>query len=389
MTCLKNSMLIPYSILLLSLMICSSVWAASAEWLSVSGRAPLSSGNYEAAKSQAMAEAFKQATLQSQQQSPRAYLGKSLIVKEHKQGGDLVLDMSIEIKHHAVCELSKAQSYKKQLAVVGFSLQVPQQARMGRIGDIERGFASQLAHTLQARNTLQVYEQSHISLHQDLRNAPSHYTEQLTLSQTTHFAKQAGVQFVASGVIRDLGIEDTSAYSNDYWTKLKRLAKSTNMNRRFVVDIFIHDGFSGALVMQQQFATEGDWQAELSANVGFESLAFQQQDYGTKVYALLDAIADEVTEQLQCQPFMTRVSRVEGKTLHFSAGAGAGIRPGDTFSLYRSSNFFDADRLAGIDLQNVKTALTVSQVHPHFSSGTIAVDPGRLNIQEDDLLIAW
>ena len=42
-----------------------------------------------------------------------------------------------------------------------------------------------------------------------------------------------------------------------------------------------------------------------------------------------------------------------------------------------------------VDLESVKTALTVTQVHPNFSSGTISVDPGRLNIQEDDLLIAW
>ena len=86
---------------------------------------------------------------------------------------------------------------------------------------------------------------------------------------------------------------------------------------------------------------------------------------------------------------MTRISRVDGKTLHFDAGASTGIRPGDKLSLYRTFNFNDADQQRGVELTNVKTALTVSQVHPGFASGTIAVDPGRLNIQEDDLLIAW
>ena len=98
-------------------------------------------------------------------------------------------------------------------------------------------------------------------------------------------------------------------------------------------------------------------------------------------------MATNVTEQVRCQPFMTRITRIEGKILHFSSGASSGIRPGDTLALYRTFNFYDSERLTGVELDSVKTALTVSQVHPNFSSGTISVDPGRLNIQEDDLLI--
>jgi hypothetical protein len=86
---------------------------------------------------------------------------------------------------------------------------------------------------------------------------------------------------------------------------------------------------------------------------------------------------------------MTRVSRVDGKTLHFMSGANSGIRPGDRFSLYRAEYLQHATQDSSIELFNVKTALTVTQVHPDFGSGSIAVDPGRLNIQQDDVLIAW
>lgn len=379
-------------VLILSIVACllaPFAYAAPTEWLTVTGKARLSDGQYEMVKTQAMNRAFQQATEISQQQNKRAYLGKSVVQEEYQESGYLIVKLDIEIKLQPVCEASQAQEYKKQVAVLGFSLQTPAQANMGHVSDVERGFASHLGQRLKEQERLLVFEQSQVALHADLRNAPSHYTEQLTLTQAADFAKQAGVQFVVSGVVRDMSIEDSQAFATSYWTKLKRLAGQTNRSRHFTVDVFIHDGFSGAIVWQQQFSTRGQWEADLAARMAYNSPAFQNQDYGQSIARLIDTLSDDIVEQLRCQPFMTRVSRVDGKTLHFTAGASSGIRPGDTLAIYRTSNFYDANRLTGIDLQNVKTALTVSQVHPHFSSGTISVDPGRINIQEDDLLVAW
>lgn len=288
-----------------------------------------------------------------------------------------------------LCKETQASQYKKKTAVLGFSLQVPEQSNIGGLNNIERGLSSQLSQRLKERDELVVYEQSQVAIHADLRNAPSHYTEQLTLTQAANYAKQTGVQFVVSGVVRNLSLEASESLSTSYWAKLKRLAQRTNQARHFVVDLFIHDGVSGAIVWQKQFSAVGAWQADLADKIGFESPAFLNEEYGQEVAKLISSMAQGVAEQIHCQPFMTRISRVEGKTLHFSSGARSGIRPGDKLSLYRTANFYDSDRLAGIDLESVKTALTVSQVHPDFASGTVSVDPGRLNIQEDDLLIAW
>ena len=132
-----------------------------------------------------------------------------------------------------------------------------------------------------------------------------------------------------------------------------------------------------------------DGLGEVGKAVGFGSAEFWQDEYGLAVGGLVNEMAAMINDQLRCQPFMTRISRVEGKTIHFLSGASSGVRPGDKLSLYRTYNFYDADLLKGVELTNVKTALTVSQVHPGFASGKISVDPGRLNIQVDDLLVAW
>lgn len=365
------------------------VFAASTEWLAVTGKASLNDGVYAVVKTKAINNALEQAAQISQQHNKRAYIGESVVEDEYQKNGYLNVTLKVEIKLKPICDVSKAQEYKKQVAVLGFSLQTPAQANMGHVSDVERGFASQLGQRLKVQERLLVFEQSQVALHADLRNAPSHYTEQLTLTQAANFAKQTGVQFVVSGVVRDMSIEDSQAFATNYWTKLKRLVGQTNRSRYFTVDVFIHDGFSGAILWQQQFSTSGKWQADLAARMAYNSPAFQAQDYAQSIARLIDSMTDDIVEQLRCQPFMTRISRVDGKTLYFTAGASSGIRPGDTLAIYRTSNFYDANRLSGIDLHNVKTALTVSQVHSHFSSGTILVDPGRINIQEDDLLVAW
>jgi hypothetical protein len=380
----------------------------SAEWVKVTGKASLEHGRYDLAREQAMKDALRQAvyqygvdveSFQSVQNgiveedtlnlTSRAQVHQSVIHSEKEENGFLLLTLNVDISSRPLCEKTQSSQYKKKVAILGFSLQVPAQVNMGGLENIERGLSSQLSQRLKEQDALVVYEQSQVALHADLRNAPSHYTEQLTLSNAADFAKQAGVQFVVSGVIRDLSIEDSEAFSTNYWTKLKRLAGKTNQNRQFVVDLFVHDGFSGEIVWQKQFSTRGKWQADLTEHVGFESAAFWDEEYGQQIALVLKSMAANVTEQVTCQPFMTRISRVDGKTLHFSSGASSGIRPGDTLALYRTSNFYDSDRLTGVELESVKTALTVSQVHPNFSSGTISVEPGRLNIQEDDLLIAW
>lgn len=381
---------------------------ASADWVQVTGKAPYMESNYSYSRELAREDAYQQAVMQhnarisSEQRmengvittdrieiSSDARVIRSQIKNEYIWKGTLNLVMDVELESAPVCPSSQANQYKKKVAVLGFSLQVPDQARLGDLADIDRGFASALSQRLHQQGNLMVFENSHELMHAETINAPTRYTGQHTLTKAADFAKDIGVQFVVSGVIRDIGVEDSKTFSTSYWQRLSRAVNKSNDKRRFSVDLFVHDGFSGAIVWQRNFSIKSNWDEDLLSKVGFGSTEFWQGEYGRAVSGLIGDMAMMVEEKLRCQPFMTRISRVQGKTLHFASGAGTGIRPGDKLSVYRTFNFHDADRMKGVELTNVKTALTVSQVHPDFSSGTISVDPGRLNIQEDDLLIAW
>ena len=388
--------------------LCVVGFAAHAEWVQVTGTSTVADGLYEQARVAAKDDALRRAVLQfgaqvnSQQRmengvlkqdsvrlSSQARVNRSKVLDEYVSQGLLHLMMNVDVDYLAQCPDSQASAYKKEVAVLGFTLQSPKQGAIGRLQQIDRGLAHALNAALLRQNGLVVYEHSDVTMYADPQNAPSRYTQENQLTNAASFAQQLGAQFVVSGVIRDISVQDESAFGTSRWKSFMRLGKLSNQQRNFSVDLFVHDGFSGSIVWQKNFTTHAEWTEESHQDIGFGSAAFWENEYGEAVATLVDSMAFQVDEQLRCQPFMTRISRVDGKTLHFSSGASTGIRPGDTFSLYRTFNFYDANRLAGIELTNIKTALTVSQVHPQFGSGTIAVDPGRLNIQEDDLLVAW
>jgi hypothetical protein len=379
-----------------------------ADWIQVTGSAALQDGLYEQARQQAYEDALQQAVLQfgtevrSRQKmrngslvedqltlSSQATVSQSQLLDEYISQGRLYLKLNVELETLAACPGSSASQYRKNVAVLGFSLQTPGQAGMGGLHDVERGIASYLTQRFRQQGGLVVHEQSQQSLYHESRNAPSTLDAQWQLSDAASIARQMGVQFVVSGVVRDLSLVDASAFETSLWSRIKRLSTLVDRNRRFVLDVFVHDGFSGAIVWQKQFSVAAEWTEGPAEAVAFQSARFQTMPYGVAVLEQLDQIARNIDQQLRCQPFMTRVSRVDGKTLHFMSGANSGIRPGDRFSLYRAEYLQHATQDSSIELFNVKTALTVTQVHPDFGSGSIAVDPGRLNIQQDDVLIAW
>lgn len=379
-----------------------------AEWVQVTGSAHVKQGLYEQARLQAREDALQKAVMRfganihSQQEMQYGELTKdelsiegharvrrSEIQEEYLANGNLHVVLNVLMDQIQACTGSQSSQYRKSVAIMGFSLQSPEQASMGALHNVDQGLSQALGLALQQQDGLIIYRGLDTRLYANTLAAPTHYTQQLKMSNAVDLARQLGSQFVVSGVVRDLSVEDESAFERSAWKQLLRAGNLSNVTRNFEVELFVHDGFSGSIIWQRTFTAHADWTLPASQKVGFGSGEFWQVPYGKEVKKLINTMAYLIDEQLKCQPFLTRISRIDGKTLHFDSGSSTGIRPGDKFALYRTYHFEDAQRFSGVELKNVKTALTVSQVHPEFGSGTIAIEPGRINIQEDDVLIAW
>ena len=123
--------------------------------------------------------------------------------------------------------------------------------------------------------------------------------------------------------------------------------------------------------------------------VGFGSPQFWQTGYGKEVRQVVQGAVADVNEVLRCQPFMARIVQARGNRLHIEASAGAGIRPGDKFQVYRTGTFYNLDLEPRTELTDMATEIVVKQVQPQFVVAEMQLSAERLAIQRDDMVIAW
>lgn len=310
------------------------------------------------------------------------------VVDEHRRGNLLRVTVRADMSAGGQCQAGGAAELRKRVAVTGFPMVYPDQARIGRIGDAGEVLPQLLQADLQRGGQLQVFGATTQRLFDDLLNAPTHQAFNNRLSNVIQVARELGVQFVVTGVIRDVGVSDPDAWGSSVIDRLQRGIGAVNQNRRFVVDMMVYDGFSGAPVYQERFSAEARWNAGPGASDGFGSAGFRETEYGQAVTGLMNNMVSAVNEALACQPFITRVTRVDGNKVTLDSGATAGLRPGDELKLYRSASFFDSPG-ATPELVDSRTTMTVNNVHPDFSNGSMPTYGGLINIQRDDVAIVW
>lgn len=310
------------------------------------------------------------------------------VVDEYRRGNLLRVTVRADMSESGSCSAGEASGLRKRVAVTGFPMVYPDQARIGRIDDAGEILPQLLQADLRSTGNLQVFGATTQRLFSDLLNAPTQQKFNNRLTNVIQVARELGVQFVVAGVIRDVGVSDPDAWGSSIIDRMQRGVGAANQNRRFVADLMIYDGFSGAPVYQERFATEARWDAGPGSSDGFGSAGFQQTSYGQAVAGLMKDMTAAVDNALACQPFITRVTRVDGSKVTLDSGATAGLRPGDELKLYRSASFFDSPE-ATPELQDSGTTMTVNNVHPDFSNGRIPVSGGLINIQRDDVAIVW
>ncbi|WP_157497110.1 flagella assembly protein FlgT [Hahella ganghwensis] len=383
---------------------------ADAEWVRVTGEAVVRGGDVATARKEAQKDAIRQASLQfgasisSQDTVEQGLLTESTIkvssdsyarriVPVSEEIFDdtlqLTLDLDMQARKSELCEGMETNKYRRHVALLGFAMEDQTQADIGGLYNIERELPTALNGMLVNSPRLLVSQASHIQLYHELVNAPTHETEQRTLTKAVDEARKLGVQFVVSGVVRDLSVRSPDAYERSIVKNVSRWLTLSDLERAFVVDLFIHDGFSGAIMFEQRYSTMGEWDADPGQTRSLLSAEFRELEYGKKVANLLHQMASDIESNLSCQPFMTRITRVEGRNVLFEAGANSGIRPGDRFQIYRSRQLYDGTRFQGTHLADMKLALQVGLVQPELASGNLSLDPTRINIQVDDVVVSW
>ncbi|GGO78797.1 hypothetical protein GCM10011348_11590 [Marinobacterium nitratireducens] len=388
--------------LALSLLLLSQV--AGAHSIEAEGRAAIIGDDLMSARRLAVQDATEQASLQAAayisvtqrvtdgilevdnlQLGALGTVSNVQVIGEQRQGNWLIVRIRAEIETEQGCRNGAGHSYRNHLAVTAFPLLHPQQANLGRLNGIDSALPSLLAQALSQNPGLHSLDASHSSLIQDPGTAPSRQLHDTRLSNFTPNARQLDVQYLISGVIRDLSMQDPGVHLEQnqlqHWYNRARRQDERYL-RRLELDLYVHDALTGALLLRRQYGTEGLWNLPQNRATGFGSAAFWEQDYGRKTRALLERISDEVGAELACQPFRAEIVRVENDRVWFRAGRSDGINRGDRLSLYRLQRDF------GPNLDNTRQTLVVDDVQAGISSGTFASHGGQINIQQGDLVVA-
>lgn len=380
---------------------------ASAAWVQGTGIAMVDNGNVEAARAEARNAALRDAALQyeahvaSQDTIENGVLTDSRltvasqararqvrVIEEHRSGNLLRLTVEADMSASQQCEARDAARMRKRVAVTGFPILDTDHTRMGRVSDAGEVLPQKLQVELSQAGGLEILNATQVQMFPDLLNAPTQQRFDNSLTNVIQVARELDVQFVVTGVIRDMRMSDPEAWGTSILDRMQRGLGMANQERQFVADLMVYDGFSGSPVYQKRFVTSAKWDTDMTEKTGFGSSAFDRTEYGQAVARTVEEMSQAVNRALACQPFMTRVTRVEGQQVYLASGATSGLRPGDELHLYRSYRFFDSLD-ATPELRDAGISMTVNHVYPDFSSGLMPQTGGINNLQRDDIAIIW
>ncbi len=390
--------------------------ASQAKSVEAEGRALIYQRDLISARQQALHQATQQAQLQvgaqvtSVQQIDHGILtvdhlrvrstgelDNIRILSEQIQGDYLALRIRADIVETGTClsnnPASTTTRFLKSAAVAGFSLANRQHASLGGLFDIEQALPAALAEAINSQGTLRAINASHLGLPLPPKTTRGSYQRPSgALSESLERFSDLDVQFIISGTITDLGMLSNKA--GDEGSYLRALydrydSQGRQHLRQFAIDIGVYDGLTGALLFNRSYQLAGLWNLADTQRTGFASAAFAQTDYGQRIKTLIGQLGTDLDKQLRCEPFRARIIRTNANAITFNAGSVTGVRPGDQFQVLRRATFFDADNQAHTELEPTQEKLVVNEVHPTFSRGRIGVNTRQLNIQRDDIIMAW
>ncbi|MCW9052710.1 MAG: flagellar assembly protein FlgT [Motiliproteus sp.] len=374
------------------------------------GRALITNQDLESARQQALRDASQQALLQagafvsSSQTINQGVLSvdnlrvRSVgnltnvkVIDERVQGSLFILKIRADVDTEESCN-SGGNNYLKSAAVAAFPLLDPTQANRGALHDAQQMVSKLISDQLSKQGDLRAMNASHLSVNNALTTAASHQRPNGTVTEALDNFRDLDVQFIVSGVIRDMDMYDPSrTEEGNFFKSIYDSAdhRGRQHMRNFGIEVFIHDGFTGALLFNRSYRAGGLWALDGHAKTGFGSAAFLKTDYGQQVNSLVRDVSKDLNKQLRCEPFRARIVQTRGNSVTFNAGAIAGIRPGDKMTVYRKFTFYDQQNNPHVRLENTRHTLVVNEVHPLFAEGKLATDSSRENIQQDDVLLAW
>lgn len=403
--------------------------------ITVEGRAAVNKGMPLLAKKQALQDAIRQASMQSsvnirsqtlvtQNNVPldtvsmrtAAAISNTRVIKEWTTDNIYHVVAAVETSTDSSC----SPHYRKRIVATGFPLVKQEQVTNYETRDLSGGIPREinnllvesgdfigssaanvnlyprpeLAPELQDQAAYRSSNFGSVAAGADLEELEGH-GKAYRPSKVMQLAASKGVQFVLSGVVRDLEVE-----SSEYMRGAGPLAFARSLARDVVarrgigIDVYVYDGLTGALLFQQRYVDTAIGDVWIPATYTVGSERFNATSTGEKIAKIIDRANTDIRQSLSCYPFTTRIIEIKDNKVFIDAGAQENINVGDQLMVYGSpigSDDLNLDgglSFIGKDKQPVGV-LTILNVAPRYAIGALEVPAREMGVKVGDWVKSW
>ena len=372
--------------------------------VTVEGQAAVNKGMPLLAKKQALQDAIRQASMQSSvnihsqtlvnqnnvsldtvSMRSAASVSNTKVVKEWTTDNIYHVVAMVELAADTAC----TPHQRKRIIATAFPLVKQEQVTAYETQDLYSGIPRELNNQLVESGDFIGSNATNINLYPRADLAPE--VQDRTAyrpSKVMQIAASNGMQLVLSGVIRDLEVESTEYMRGAGPIAFARsLAREVVARRGIGIDVFVHDGFTGALLFQQRYVDTVIGDVWIPATYAVGSERFNATSTGEKIAKIIEQASTDIRRSLSCYPFATRIIEVKDDKLVIDAGAQERLNIGDQLVVYSTGgedlNVDGGLSFIGKDKQPAGV-LTILNVMPRYSVGALEVPARELGIKVGD-----
>ena len=372
--------------------------------VTVEGQAAVHNGAVLLAKKQALQDAIRVASqqssvavhsqstmnnsnqlLDSMTMRSAAAVSNTKVIREWEAGGIYHVKAMVELLPTGMCQ----QTYRKRILATAFPRVAAEQISDYETNDLDNGIPREINNLLMESSQFIGINATNIALYPRPDLAPD--TQERDPYQTPKIIKMAnksGAQFVLSGVIRDLEVaSDEYMQGSGLDALIDSWERHISGKRNIGIDVYVHDGMSGALLLQRRYVDKSEGNVFIPASYTVGSDGFRTTETGKKITEIINKASNDIQQALTCYPFATRIADIKGDKIFIDAGAQEKLNVGDQLIVYGTDS--DGLHLEGgssfvtNDKQPV-SVLTIQSVTPRYAIGSIEAPASKLGIRVGD-----
>lgn len=334
--------------------------------VSVQGSAPITQGGIEDARRAAIDDAVNNASLQLKRNNAAAMLISDIkVVDEWQDAGRYHVQVLAVLSDRQHC----ASPYRKKIVATGFPIMNTEQVSGTESQDLFSGIPREINNRLMETGDFIGRNLTNTILYRRPDMAPEIQPEDGPGNiALLRIASMHNAQFVLSGVIRDFRLESAEyVRGSGILAELKWMARDYVARRSIGIDVFVHDGFSGALLFQHRYTDSilGDVTLPTGYTVGSDR--FNSTPAGHKISEIIQQASEDIHQLFGCYPFAARVLQASNNRVVIAAGAQDKIRMGDKLMVYSAG----VGGQAGAGLGEAMGILTITEVSATSAAGSL------------------